>query len=51
MPQTTIEKKYFLARIDRFLQQSSSIIRKKLVVAEFQEFKVFLKNIMAGGEE
>lgn len=51
MPQTTVEKKYFPVRVDRFFQHRSSRIRKKLVVAEFQEFKVFLKNIMAGGKK
>ncbi len=48
MPQTTVEKKFFRVRVDEFLQQLAPIIH---AIAQFQEFKVFLKNMMAGGEE
>ena len=48
MPQTTVEKKFFRVRVDEFLQQLAPIIH---AIAGFQGFKLFPKNIMAGGEE
>ncbi|MDY6901043.1 MAG: hypothetical protein SWZ49_23620 [Cyanobacteriota bacterium] len=48
MPQMKVEKKYFLVRVALFLQQIAPVI---LTIAEFREFKAFLKNIMAGGKK
>ena len=46
-----IEKKYFLVRVDEFLQHITSLINQFLALAEFQENKEFPKNIMTGGAE
>ena len=42
-----IERKYFQVRVDEKLQNTASIIDKKLSVAKFQP----INKIMAGGEE
>ncbi len=43
-----VEKKFFRVKVDEFLQQIAPTI---LAIAGFQGFKLFPKNIMAGGEE
>ena len=48
MPQTTVEEKFFLLRADKFLQDLTSTVSKSQAVAEFQEYKGFLKNITGG---
>lgn len=50
MPQTTAEKKFFLVRADKFSRNITFIISKTLTIAEFYEYKGFLKNV-TGGEE
>ena len=50
MPQTTAEKKFFSLIADKFLQNTTFIISKFQAIAEFQEYKGFLKNV-TGGEE
>lgn len=50
MPQITAEKKFFPVRADKFFHNITSIISKSPAIAEFHEYKGFLKNV-AGGEE
>ena len=47
MPQTKSERKYFQVRVDEKLQNTASIIDKKLTVAKFQP----VNKIIAGGAE
>jgi hypothetical protein len=47
MPQTTVEKKFFQDRTDKFLQNIALEFDKAFAITEFQGFQ---KNI-AGGQE
>lgn len=50
MPQTTAEKKFFLTRAEKFLENTASKISKSPDLANFQQYKGILKNV-TGGEE
>lgn len=50
MPQTRAEKKFFPVRADKFFHNIAPVLSKSLAIAEFHEYKGFLKNV-AGGEE
>ena len=48
MPQSTAERKIFLLRADKFLQNITPTISKLLVTTNLQQYKGFLKNITGG---